>query len=175
MARRVATVVEMVAMGVATVAVATVAVATAAVATAAVATVEVDVAVATAAGATVAVAVATVAVATVAAAMAAAMAEVDVAVAMVVVAMVAVAMVAVAMVAATAEVERAVAMAGVEGERSHAAPRSRCNQCPERRTRTPNQGRRPHRRRCWRLGLLSSSSRSTADFQCCRSRRNSKR
>ena len=26
--------------------------------------------------------------------------------------------------------------------------RSRCNRCPERRLSTPNQGRRPHRRRC---------------------------
>jgi hypothetical protein len=27
--------------------------------------------------------------------------------------------------------------------------RSRCNQCPERRMSTPNQGHRRHRRRCW--------------------------
>jgi hypothetical protein len=58
-------------------------------------------------------------------------------------------------VAATAEVETAVAASGVAGGQSHAAARSRCNRCPERRLSTQNQGRRPHRRRCC---LLSSNS-----------------
>jgi len=69
------------------------------------------------------------------------MVAVGVTTATVAVATVAVATAAVAMVA--------VAMAGVAGEQSYDS-RSRRNRCPQRRLSTPNQGRHPHRRRCWR-------------------------
>ena len=46
----------------------------------------------------------------------------------------------------------AVAMAGAEGMVAVAVyvVRNRCNRCPDRRPSTPNQGRHPHRCRCWR-------------------------
>ena len=44
--------------------------------------------------------------------------------------------------------------------------RSRCNRCPKGSLCTPNQGRRPHRGRCWRCCQMSSSSLSTAGTQC---------
>ena len=43
---------------------------------------------------------------------------------------------------------------------------SRCNRWPEGSLCTPNQGRRPHRGRCWRCCQMSSSSLSTAGTQC---------
>ena len=44
--------------------------------------------------------------------------------------------------------------------------RSRCNRWPEGSLCTPNQGRRPHRGRCWRSCQMRSSSLSTAGTQC---------